>query len=209
MLFATETWPFTAATFLMLLIASVEGIAMLAGVTLSESLQQALPEAWDGTHGPFDKLLGWLYVGRVPILVLLVLFLAGFALTGFVLNLAAQRWLDVWVPTFISVPAAFLITLPIVRAGGVVLARLIPTDQTFAVSFDTLVGRVGTVVNGTARHGYPAQAKVSNEHGHTLYVMVEPETEGVIFQSGERVLLTKRISGSRFAAVVNPWPDLV
>ena len=48
-----------------------------------------------------------------------------------------------------------------------------------------------------------------NEHGQMLYVMVEPEAEGMTFQSGERVLLTKQISGSRFAAVVNPWPDLV
>jgi hypothetical protein len=39
--------------------------------------------------------------------------------------------------------------------------------------------------------------------------MVEPDTEGMTFQSGERVLLTKQISGSRFACAVNPWPDLI
>ena len=114
-----------------------------------------------------------------------------------------------WVPTIISVPAAFFATLPIVRILGAGLARLIPQDETFAVSFDSLIGRVGTIVTGTARIGYPAQARVPNEHGQNIYVMVEPETEGVTFQSGERVLLTKLITGSRFAAVVNPWPDLV
>jgi len=208
-LLATETWPFTAATLLMLLIAVVEGIALVVGANLSETLQQALPDPWDNVHGPFDKLLGWLYVGRVPLLVLLVLFLAGFAMTGFGLNMVVHRFFGTWVPTIISVPVAFFATLPVVRILGAGLARLIPTDQTFAVSFDSLVGRVGTIVNGTARVGYPAQAKVPNEHGHTLYVMVEPEAEGMTFQSGERVLLTKQISGSRFAAVVNPWPDLV
>jgi hypothetical protein len=208
-LLATETWPFTAATLLMLLIAIVEGLAMLVGANLSETLQHALPDPSADVHGPFDKLLGWLYVGRVPLLVLLVLFLAGFALTGFGLNIVANRFLGTYVPAIISVPAAFLATLPIVRILGAGLARLIPTDQTFAVSFDTLVGRVGTIVSGTARAGYPAQAKVPNEHGQMLYVMVEPEAEGMTFQSGERVLLTKQISGSRFAGVVNPWPDLV
>jgi hypothetical protein len=208
-LLATQTWPFTAATLLMLLIAIVEGLAMVVGASLSESLQHALPDSWDNAHGPFDKLLGWLYVGRVPLLVLLVLFLAGFALTGFGLNMVAQSLFGTYAPTIISVPAAVLVTLPIVRILGAGLARLIPTDQTFAVSFDSLVGRVGTIVNGTARAGYPAQAKVPNEHGQALYVMVEPEAEGMTFQSGERVLLTKQISGSRFAAVVNPWPDLV
>jgi hypothetical protein len=207
-LLTTATWPFTAAAFLMVLIAIVEGIALVAGANLSESLQEVLPDPWDDVHGPFDKLLGWLYLGRVPVLVLLVLFLAGFALTGFGLNLIVHRFLGSWVPVIISVPAAFLATLPIVRVLGGGVARIIPQDQTFAVSFDSLIGRVGTIVTGTARQGYPAQARVPNEHGQNIYVMVEPEAEGMTFQSGERVLLTKLISGSRFAAVVNPWPDL-
>lgn len=209
MLFAAETWPFTIATFLMLLIAIVEGIAMVIGANISESLQQALPDPWDNVHGPFDKLLGWLFVGRVPFLVLVVLFLAGFAITGFALNMVVNRIFDTWVPLIISVPAAFFATLPIVRILGAGLARIIPQDETYAVSFNSLIGRVATIVNGTARQGYPAQARVPNEHGQNIYVMVEPEAEGMTFGSGERVLLTKQISGSRFACVVNPWPDLI
>lgn len=209
MLFAAETWPFTVAIFLMLLIALVEGIAVLVGASLSESLQQALPDSWDHAHGPFDKLLGWLYVGRVPMLALIVLFLASFAIAGFALNMVANATVGVWLTPLISVPAALFVALPVVRVLGAGLARLIPTDQTYAVSFDSLVGRVATIVSGTARKGYPAQARVANEHGQNLYVMVEPDAEGMTFQSGERVLLTKQISGSRFAGAVNPWPDLI
>lgn len=209
MLFAPETWPFTVATFLLLLIAIVEGIAMVVGSSLSQSLQHLLPDPGDVHVGIFDKLLGWLSFGRVPVLVLMVLFLASFALAGFGLNLVVHQLFGFWVPTLIAVIAAFLIALPVVRFAGAGLARIIPQDQTYAVSFDSLVGRVATIVGGTARVGYPAQAKVPNEHGQTLYVMVEPETEGVTFQSGERVLLNKRISGNRFAGAVNPWPDLI
>jgi hypothetical protein len=208
-LFAAETWPFTAATFLMLLIAVVEGVAMLVGATLSGMLQHHLPDPWDHLHGPFDKLLGWLHLGRVPFLVLLVLFLAGFALTGFALNMIAHRIFGSWAPTIISVPAALAATLVIVRVLGAGLARLIPHDQTYAVSFASLVGRVATIVSGVARQGYPAQARVPNEHGQTLYVMVEPDTAGMTFEGGERVLLTKQIAGNRFAAAVNPWPDVI
>lgn len=209
MLLAAETWPFTVATFLMLLIAIVEGMAMLLGANLSEWLQHALPDPWDGVAGPFDKLLGWLHVGRVPVLVLLVLFLTGFALTGFALNIVAHRLLGAWVAPLISVPLAFFATLPMVRIFGAGLARLIPQDQTYAVSFESLIGRVATMVGGTARPGYPAQAKVANEHGQTIYVMVEPDTDGITFQGGERILLKKQIAGSRFAGAVNPWPDLI
>jgi Protein of unknown function (DUF1449) len=208
-LFAAETWPFTVATFLMLLIAIVEGIAMVAGANLSEWLQHSLPDPWDNVHGPFDNVLGWLHVGRVPVLVLLVLLLAGFAVTGFALNMVANRYFGIWLPAPISAPLAFFAALPMVRIFGAGLARLIPQDQTYAVSFESLIGRIATVVTGTARHGYPAQARVTNEHGQDLYVMVEPETNDITFPSGARILLTKQISGSRFAGTVNPWPDLI
>jgi hypothetical protein len=208
-LFAPETWPFTVATFLLLLIAIVEGIAMVVGSSLSQSLQHLLPDPGDVHVGVFDKLLGWLSFGRVPVLVLIVLFLASFALAGFGLNLIVQQLFGIWAPPLVSASAAFLIALPVVRFAGAGLARLIPQDQTYAVSFDSLIGRVATIVSGTARPGYPAQAKVANEHGQMLYVMVEPEAEGMTFQSGERVLLNKRLAGNRFAGAVNPWPDLI
>ena len=209
MLLAAETWPFTVAAFLMLCIAIVEGMAMVIGANLSEWLQHALPDPWDGVEGAFDKLLGWLHVGRVPILVLLVLFLMGFALTGFALNLVVHRFLGTWVPPLLSVPLAFFATLPMVRILGAGLARVVPQDETYAVSFDSLIGRIATIVGGTARLGYPAQARVTNEHGQNIYVMVEPETDGITFGNGERILLKKQISGSRFVGEINPWPDLL
>ena len=209
MLFATETWPFTVATFLVLFVAIVEGAAMVIGANLSEWLQHALPDPWDSVHGSFDKLLGWLHVGRVPVLVLVVLFLSGFAIMGFALNIVVHRTFDTWVPPAISTPLAFFAALPIVRILGAGLARLVPQDETYAVSFDSLIGRIATIVNGTARPGYPAQAKVVNEHGQNIYVMVEPDTDGVSFAIGERVLLKKQIAGNRFAGEINPWPDLI
>ncbi|HEU4655481.1 MAG TPA: YqiJ family protein [Steroidobacteraceae bacterium] len=209
MLFAAETWPFTIATFLMLLIAIVEGIATVIGASVSESLQHALPDSFDHLHGAFDKLLGWLHVGRVPILVLLVLFLSGFALCGFGLNMVAHRFIGAWVPAAISVPIAFVATLPIVRILGAGIARFIPQEQTFAVSFTSLIGRPAIIVSGTARQGYAAQARVRNEHGQTIYVMVEPEAEGMSFQAGEEIMLTQQVAGSRFLGAINPWPDLV
>lgn len=209
MLFAAETWPFTVATFLMLLIAVAEGVAMVVGVALSEWLHHALPDPLNNAHGSFDKLLGWLHVGRVPVLVLLVLFLACFALTGFALNIVVHRFFGVFVAPLISVPFAFFATLPLVRVLGAGLAHVIPQDQSYAVSFDSLVGRIAVIVNGTARQGYPAQGRVVNEHGQNLYVMVEPQGEGRVFNAGERILLTRHVSGSRFFGEPNPWPDLL
>jgi len=209
-----QTWPFTVATVLLLMIAIMEGLAMLLGASVSEWLHGLVdhadgPDVPDAPDGAFDKALGWLHVGRVPLLVLLVLFLAAFALTGFALNMVVHRMLGLWLTPWISVPLAFIATVSTVRALGDVLARVIPREQSFAVTFDSLVGLVATVVNGTARPGYPAQAKVVSQYGQTLYVLVEPDEEGVTFQNGSSVLLVRQLAGNRFSGIDNPRPDLL
>jgi hypothetical protein len=203
-----QTWPFTVATVLLLMIAIMEGLAMLLGASVSEWLHGLVDHA-GGPDGAFDKALGWLHVGRVPLLVLLVLFLAAFALTGFALNMVVHRMFGLWLAPWISVPLAFIATVSTVRALGDVLARVIPREQSFAVTFDSLVGLVATVVNGTARPGYPAQAKVVSQHGQTLYVLVEPDEAGVTFQNGSSVLLVRQLAGNRFSGIDNPRPDLL
>jgi YqiJ-like protein len=206
--FAPQTWPFAAATLLVLLITLVEGVALLIGHSFSHWLDHFVPDHPDAAAGAFDKGLGWLHVGRVPAVVLLVIFLAAFALTGFALNMVVHWLLGVWAPTLIAVPIAFISALPLVRILGAGLARVMPQDETFAVTLDSLVGRVATILGGTARPGYPAQAKVANQHGQMLYVMVEPDAGGTL-ESGASVLLVRQISGSRFAAIANPRPDLL
>jgi hypothetical protein len=210
-LLAPEVWPFAVATLLMLLITAVEGIALLAGVSAFHSLEHWLPgaESQGAAHGALDKWLGWLHVGRVPLLVLLILFLAAFAMLGFAANMIMHSLFGVWLPAWISTPLAFVATLPIVRLLGTGVARLVPADESSAVTLDTLVGRVATVLGGTARPGYPAEAKVLSQYGQTLYVMVEPDLPDVIFEPGASVLLVRQVSGNRFAGIPNPRPDLL
>ena len=208
-LFAVETWPFVVATVLLLLITAAEGLAVLAGVSVFHWVDHWLPDASHAGQGILDKGLGWLHVGRVPALALLVIFLASFAFTGFSLNMVSHRVLGLWVPAWFSIPIAAITGLPIVRILGAGAARLIPSDESFAVTLDSLVGRVATVLGGTARNGYPAEAKVLNQHGQTLYVMVEPDTADAIFEAGASVLLVRQIAGTRFAGIPNPRPDLL
>lgn len=205
---APESWPFLVATVVLLVITVLEGLSLLVGFSASHWFDGLLPDA-DGVDGAFDSVLGWLHVGKVPVLILLVIFLAGFAVTGFALNLVSQGVFGVRVPALLGSAVAFVAALPVVRGVGALAAHLIPKDETFAVSLDSLVGRVAAVVSGTARQGFPAQAKVATEHGQTLYVMVEPDDPALTFPANESVLLVRRISGTRFQAIRNPRPDLL
>src|SRR6516225_7602045 len=204
---APETWPFAVASLLILGIAAIEGIALLIGTSVAGWLDN-LHHSPDAPDAP-DSWLGWLQVGKVPLLILVILFLALFALAGFALNLAAVGVFGALIPALIAAPVAAAAALPLMRACAGGIAHLIPRDQTYAVSLDTLVGRVAVIVSGTARLGYPAQGKVTSEHGQVLYVMVEPDAADVTFAPPDAVLLIKRMTGTRFQAIRNPRPDLL
>ena len=204
---AAETWPFAVASLLILSIAVIEGIALLIGTTATGWLD-SLHHSPEAPEAP-DSWLGWLQVGKVPLLILVILFLALFALAGFALNLVAVGAFGALIPPLIAAPVAAAAALPLMRACAGGIAHVIPRDQSYAVSLDTLVGRVAVIVSGTARLGYPAQGKVTSEHGQVHYVMVEPDVAEVTFAQNDAVLLVKRLSATRFQAIRNPRPDLL
>jgi hypothetical protein len=206
---APEATPFLIASLVLLAIAAVEGIGLLIGASAFQWLDDVLHHPGDGFEGAWQAWLGWLHVGRVPILALIVIFLAAFAIVGFALNLLVHGLLGFYAPAWLAAPAALLAALPVVRVTGGVLGRIVPKDESSAVSFDSLVGRMATVVSGTARLGFPAQAKTTSEHGQVLYLMVEPDNSEARFAAGEEVLLVKRVSGTRFQGIKNPKPDLL
>lgn len=193
----------------MLAIAVIEGAGLLTGMSFSAWLDHHLPDWPVHADGLSESWLGWLHVGKVPLLVLLTLFLTAFAIIGLACNGIVHRFLGFYPSPLFSTPLAFLGALPVVRLSALAIARIVPTDETSAVPLSSLVGRIAVVVNGTARHGYPAQARTRNDAGQTFYVHVEPDSEGIEFLTGDAVLLVSQISGARFHAIPNPRPDLL
>lgn len=206
LLLAPESWPFAVAFVLLLAIGVIEGVGLLAGASLSVWVEQLVPETLGGLA---ESWLGWLHVGRVPVLVLLALFLTAFAAIGLACAAVVHGLLGLYPPPLLSAPLAFLGALPVVRVSGAAIGRLVPGDETSAVPLSSLVGRIAIVVNGTASFGKPAQARTRNEAGQTFYVHVEPDSEGVAFANGDAVLLISQVSGTRFYAIPNPRPDLL
>lgn len=201
-----ETSPFLVATLVLLAIGVVEGLGLMIGSSPSQWIDHwvHLPE-----DGVVESVLGWLHVGKVPFLALIVIFLATFAVVGFALNLVLHGLFGMYVPAVLGAPVALVASVPVVRISGGALGRVIPRDETSAVSIESLVGRIATVVSGTARTGYPAQARVTTEHGQPLYVMVEPDNSETSFSGGDEVLLVKRLSSTKFQGIRNPKPHLL
>lgn len=205
---APEALPFSVSLAVLLAIALIEGLGLLVGLHFSGWLEHLLPDPGDGL-ALSEAWLGWLHVGKVPLLVLVVVLLTAFTMIGYAAVAVFKGVFGFYPPALLSAPAAFLAALPVVRVTAAGIARLTPRDETSAVLLETLVGRVAVVLTGTARVHYAAEARVKNEHGRTLYVYVEPDDPQASFGPGESVLLVKQISGSRFQAIANPRPDLL
>ncbi|MCS6762312.1 MAG: YqiJ family protein [Candidatus Devosia symbiotica] len=63
------------------------------------------------------------------------------------------------------------------RHAGLVIARIMPKEETEAVSTKAFVGRVATIFHGSASQGHPAEAKLTDIHNMTHYVLIEPDED--------------------------------
>ena len=109
---APETLPFGVAVALIVAIAVLEGVGMLVALSPSNVIDDLLPQAVP--ESGLDRVLGWLHLGRVPALVLLLIFLLGYALFGYALQKVAFTLLGGFLP---AVRAARLSIVDALRAA--------------------------------------------------------------------------------------------
>jgi hypothetical protein len=188
---APENLPFAVALLVMLLIGAVEAVGLGASAAHLDV----------GADADGGDLLGWLGFGKVPLLILLVVLLALFGTIGLALQQVVTALAGVPLAPWNAAAIAVVASLPLLGVTARALARIIPQDETTAISLDTLLGKRATVTVGTARRGSPAQARVRDVHGQSHYVMIEPTDDAHAVAEGETVLLVRR-EGSIFIGLV-------
>jgi Protein of unknown function (DUF1449) len=204
----SELWPFALAIGLLLIVAVLEASALLIGASLSHWLDGAVADPGE-PDGATAAALGWLHIGKVPLLILIVMFLTTFAVVGFATQFIAKEAVGHFMPPLISAGIAAAAGVCAMRIFGAALSKVVPKDETSAVSDASLVGRVGTIVIGVAKAGRPAEARIQDEYGTPHYVMVEPEAPNEAFTAGASVLLVRHLKGRHFHAIHNPKPGLL
>lgn len=219
-LFAAPLLPFSIALCGVVAIAVLEALSAIVGHSLSGLVDDAMPDLSAGPHAEFgvdggagveggfdgsflDAALDWLSFGRVPFLVLVILFLIGFGGSGIALQAAADGLFGApLAPLLAAVPALFGGGL-VMRHLGRVVGRIIPKEETAAISRESFVGRMGVVSGGTARTGLPAQIRITDEHGTTHYLLAEPDDEGDEYGPGTPVIVVS-LAGARARVMLDP-----
>jgi len=223
-LFSPAAVPFSAALLLMAMLVAAEVLGALIGVMPSAAVDSALPdfdfnadidldlEASAGgpldadapqlgdTPGGLSRFLGWLSVGKVPVLVLMMAFLAAFGVLGLAIQSMAASITGFALPFFISVPAAMIGALYPTRWLGRGIAAIFPKEHTEAASAKSFIGRTAVITVGIAKRGLPAEAKLTDQFGQAHYIRVEPDSDNEAFAHGTNVLVISR-SGATYRVI--------
>ena len=195
---APEVRPFAIAAAMILIVGSIEVVSMLVGASLSELLGTNIDFGHPSDNGVINAI-SWVNVGGVPLLIFLLLLLGAFSITGFLIQDIA-RMVAGPVPARAASVGAVAVSIPLVRAASRAIARVIPKDESYAVSLGDLVGRVGEVVIGPLDQGPPGRVSVADIHGNRHFVLAVAAPSSSPLPQGTLVLLVDRVD-TRFVAV--------
>lgn len=208
-LLADANLPFSIAIALMLIIGLFEGVGALVGTGFGNMLDALIPDydvnpefdvADAGSNNALSRLLGWLRVGKVPLLMILIALLIAFGSCGLAINLMSGSIIGFMLPLWISLPAALACAIPVTRVVVRIIEFILPKDETSSISLDHLIGRQAYITLGEAREEKPAEARVTDQHGTNHYILLKPEQGHGPFQPGHPLLLVRR-SENTFIAI--------
>ncbi len=181
-LLAPQLQPFTIAALVMLALLAIQIVTSFAGTVLPD-----MPDVLPFNDAP-DSPLDWLNLGKVPLLILLMLLLGLFAAGGMVLQAVAEPLIGL-VPKLPAALAAGVFALLTTGAASRLIARIMPRDESYALSDEDLIGQVGTVTVGPLETHAVGKISVLDAFGNRHFPRVRRATEGEVIETGARVLI--------------------
>lgn len=195
-------WPFVLSLFVMVGICGLEIITGLIGLGLLSFFDTCLPDLnididVDADINFGHSVLGWLNIGEVPTIILLIIFLTTFGLTGVAVQLQLVSFGIELSPWLTSIGIFFVALVPVRVIGGWI-AKVMPKTQTMALSSDAFISKVATIETGDARIGSPAQAVLIDDYDKEHRVLVEPMESKEVFKQGSKVVLIEKDEEQNF-----------
>ena len=205
LLLAPDVRPFAIAAAIMVTLGVIELLTTLAGFSFGGVVGQEVSVDADGHHG-LDGLFLWINAGRLPLLILIILALGIFSIEGFLLQGIAHM-VGTAVPVAIAALVAGAGSIPVIRSASRALARIIPRDETYAVSDADFVGKVALVSIGPLDQGLPGRVRLKDVFGNWHTVAARASLDSEALPVGASVLLVDR-DAKGFIAISAP-ADLI
>jgi len=174
LLLSPETLPFTGAVGLSAVLAAVEIVGLVAGLSFSTADAEVVSGPDAGGGDALSAVLGWMNPGRLPLIAILMVFLAVFGLSGLAVQSLAALADGQYLPAGLAAVPALANSVPFTRWTGAALARVLPRDESYDPAPEALIGAVGSISIGPADHASPGRATVIDRHGNTHNLRVTP-----------------------------------
>ena len=168
-----------------------------AGLDISDGFDGAdISDADVSTGGLFT----WIGARDVPVLIWLVSFLTMFGLAGLVLQSISDGVIGRMLSPLVASVIVFMPALAVTRVIANWVALIMPKTETTALRARHLGGYHGTITQGTASRGKPAEVKIKDRHGNIHYLRVEPLHDDDSFPQGADVTLIRK-RGDKFFVI--------
>src|SRR3954469_24405785 len=204
-LLAPDVRPFAVAAAIMFVLGGIEFLTTIIGFSISDLFGHDASADSGGHHG-LDGLFLWINAGRLPLLILIILALGVFSITGFLLQGVAHM-VGTAVPVAIAALVAAAGSVPVIRTTSRGLSRIIPRDETYAVSESDFVGQVAMVSIGPLDQGLPGRVRLKDVFGNWHTLTARASADSTPLAVGASVLLVDRDAKS-FIAISAP-DDLI
>ena len=142
----------------------------------------------------------WIGARDVPFLIWLVSFLTMFGLFGLILQSMLTSIIGLQLHALLASAAVVIPALAVTRIIANWVALLMPKTETTALKARHLGGYNGTITQGTASRGKPAEIKIKDRHGNIHYLRVEPLRDDEVFPQGSEVTLIRK-RGDKFFVI--------
>lgn len=171
-------------------------LMMLAGAGVSHMVDTLV----DMDTLPDSAILDWLCVKEIPLSVVVTVWLLGFGTTGLAVHAVAMNVLEVGAPNLLVIPTALCGAVVLLRALSRSLTKYKVLHST-ALHAHEFIGQRVVLVSPQATQSLMGEAKFTDRHGQTHYVMVRPAVEQP-FKGGDVVELLSQTEGGYVARYV-------
>lgn len=197
------TAPFWVALMVVAGLGLVELVSVLLGASVSGLIDDGIGHHAPGEHdaGLLGGWMSWLNAGGVPILVLAVILLSAFAALGFAIQAVAAGAMRP-LPATLAAGLALAAAMPVTRWVSRGLARIIPRDETSAISQTDLIGLTGMVTIGPLDQGHPGTVRVKDRYDN-IHLVRARAAPGQVIETGAQALIVDGADGL-FEAIAAP-----
>ena len=159
----------------------------------------------------FERALGFINVGKVPVTIIIVTFLLFWGITGFMVNRMIQGDSGSFPSVFILVScgAAFVVGIIATKFLSGAIARLFPEIETYSSNNQALLGLSARVVSGQVTPKF-GRAKVKDQYGNVLTVFCKiPEGKEVPKLGDEVLLIDYDPSDKKFEVIKSDLSEII